>query len=112
MEAIAVHNATASQSTAASAAEEGGAPDASHPSSPHLACKCSSQRDVPLVPTGAPDASLAFSARDLREIAQLHANYQGRLFELLAASFCPTIFGHEVVKVIATDDLLPGHIWA
>ena len=82
LEAIAVHNATASQSTAASAAEEG----------------------------AAPDASLAFSARDLREIAQLHANYQGHLFELLAASFCPTIFGHEVVKVIATDE--PCHIWA
>ena len=45
------------------------------------------------------NASVAFSTRDLREIASLHANWKGRMFELLAASFCPSIFGHEVVKV-------------
>ena len=70
IEAVAVHNATATNSARAAVGEEVKA-----------------------------DASVAFSARDLREIAALHSNYRGQMFELLAASFCPTIFGHEVVKV-------------
>ena len=44
-------------------------------------------------------APVAFSLRDMQEIARLHANYEGQLFDLLTASMCPTIFGHEVVKV-------------
>ena len=44
------------------------------------------------------NASVAFSVRDLQEIARLHAKWRGRMFELLTASMCPTIFGHEVVK--------------
>ena len=43
-------------------------------------------------------ASVAFSVRDLQEISRLHAKWKGRMFELLSASICPTIFGHEVVK--------------
>ena len=44
------------------------------------------------------NSSMAFSVRDLQEIARLHAKWRGRMFEVLTASMCPTIFGHEVVK--------------
>ena len=40
-----------------------------------------------------------FSVRDLQEISRLHQRWRGKMFEVLAASMCPTIFGHEVVKV-------------
>ena len=45
------------------------------------------------------NASSSFSVRDLQEISRLHKKWGGRMFELLSASMCPSIFGHEVVKV-------------
>ena len=74
IEAISVHNATAASATAVAASRKEG--------------------------DGVADATAAaFSIRDLRDIAQLHSKWNGKMFELLASSFCPTIFGHEVVKV-------------
>ena len=44
-------------------------------------------------------SNLSFSVRDLQEIARLHSKWRGKMFEVLSASMCPTIFGHEVVKI-------------
>ena len=61
-----------------------------------------SRRSRPSAPAGGLEGlntPAGFSVRDLQEIAKLHAAWGGKMFEVLAASVCPTIFGHEVVKV-------------
>ncbi len=41
---------------------------------------------------------MMFSEKDLFGIVEIH-NYEGDLFKLLVHSFCPAIYGHEIVKV-------------
>jgi DNA helicase MCM8 len=62
---------------------------------------------------GAVRASAAgFSVRDLQEISRLHARFGGEMFPVLAASMCPTIFGHEVVKAGLLLGLFGGAVRA
>ena len=91
IEALSVNNAKAAAGGGASG-RKGGVDGA--------AAGGSSERENEAVADGLEslNSSMAFSVRDLQEIARLHAKWRGRMFEVLTASMCPTIFGHEVVK--------------
>ena len=93
IEALSVHNAKAAptNASAAAAVATGG------PASGGLAAGGGGGAAAGS-PAAGGRSGITFSVRELQEIAKLHAAWNGAMFELLAASFSPAIFGHEVVK--------------